>query len=237
MTLISISILISCLSVMAVRGRRGPWPPGLPVARPRLSAAGGTYESSHGRRSDEYVIQERLIAVADGGGRGRPGHTAAALALGAVVAARPQMAGTRAEELGSCARTAWRTEPALAEEATGLDLIVLDVDEHPRLRYAHVGGGAIWHCAKGGRPRRLTAAGTGRTGTPAPEIGSVPLRQGDRVVVVTDGVVRALGLERLMTLFADGRSPTACLDQLYDELSVLDPVEDATMIVADFVSA
>ncbi|MGI5270224.1 SpoIIE family protein phosphatase [Nonomuraea sp. CA-218870] len=241
MTLISISILISCLSVMAVRGRRGPWPPGLPVARPRLSAAGGTFEGSHGRPSDEYVIQERLIAVADGGGRGRPGHTAAALALGAVVAARPQMAGTRAEELGSCARTAWRAalraEPALAEEATGLDLIVLDVGEHPRLRYAHVGGGAIWHCAKGGRPRRLTAAGTGQSGTAAPEIGSVPLRQGDRVVVVTDGVVRALGLERLLELFADGRSPTACLDQLYDELSVLEPDEDATMLVADFVSA
>ncbi|MFG1943880.1 protein phosphatase 2C domain-containing protein [Nonomuraea sp. NPDC048826] len=241
MTLISISILISCLSVMAVRGRRGPWPPGLPVARPRLSAVGGTYEGSHGRPSDEYVIQERLIAVADGGGRGRPGHTAAALALGAVVAARPQVAGARAEDLEDCARAAWRAalreKPALAEQASGLDLIVLDAGEHPRLRYAHVGGGAIWYCARGERPRPLTTSGDGQAGTAGPEVGSVPLRQGDRVVVVTDGVAGALGVERMTELFTDGRSPAACLDRLYDEMSVVEPEEDATVLIADFVSA
>ncbi|TXK42445.1 SpoIIE family protein phosphatase [Nonomuraea sp. C10] len=236
MTLISISILISCLSVMAVRGRRGPWPPGIPVARPRLSAAGGTYEGSNGRPSDVYVIQERLIAVADGGGRGRRGHTAAALALGAVVAARPQTAGTEEEDLGGCARAA-RDELSLAERATGLDLIVLDAGERPRLRYAHVGGGAIWYCAKGGRPRRLTTHGDGPVGTAEPEVGSVPLHQGDRIVVVTNGVVTALGAERMTALFADGRSPASCLDQLYDEMSVVEPEEDATVLVADFVTA
>jgi serine/threonine protein phosphatase PrpC len=240
MTFISISILISCLSVMAVRGRRGPWPPGLPAARPRLSVVGGTYEGSRDRPSDVYVIQERLIAVADGGGRGLPGHTAAALALGAVVAARPQLNGTAEKDLGGCAQAARAAvaghEPALADPAAGLDLIVLDTGEHPRLRYAHVGAGAIWYCAKGGRPRRLTTGG-GPDGASEPEVGSVPLRQGDRVVVVTDGVVRALGAERLADLLADGRSPTACLDRLYDELSVSVPEEDATMLVADFVSA
>ncbi|MFD2354320.1 SpoIIE family protein phosphatase [Nonomuraea ferruginea] len=169
-------------------------------------------------------------------GRGRRGHTAAALALGAVVAARPQTAGTEEEDLGGCARAA-RDELALAERATGLDLIVLDAGERPRLRYAHVGGGAIWYCAKGGRPRRLTRPGDGPVGTAEPEVGSVPLHQGDRIVVVTDGVVTALGAERMTALFADGRSPASCLDQLYDEMSVVEPEEDATVLVADFVTA
>lgn len=226
MTFISISILISCLSVMAVRGRRGPWPPDIPVARPRLSATGGTYAGSCGRPSDVYVIQERLIAVADGGGRA--GHTAAARALGAVVAAWPQVAGAGGEDLGGCAPAAGDGEPA-----PGLDLIVLDTGESPRLRYAHVGGGGIWHCPKGGRPRRVTAAGQAA----GPELGSVPLRQGDRVVVVSDGVGDALGEERMTELFTDGRSPAACLDRLYDELSVVEPEEDATVLIADFVTA
>src|SRR4051812_29105966 len=104
MTFIVIAILISCLSVMAIRGQRGTWPPGMPVARPRLSAVGGTYEGSQGRPSDAYVIQERLIATASGAvggqlggqGGGRLGDaSAAAVALGAVVAARPRYGGAR----------------------------------------------------------------------------------------------------------------------------------------------
>src|SRR4051794_7892243 len=99
MTFIVITILLSCLSVMAVRGQRGTWPPGMPVARPRLSAVGGRYEGSHRRPSDAYVLQERLIAAAggaddetdceaDGGAdnqAGAGGQTSAAVALGAVV--------------------------------------------------------------------------------------------------------------------------------------------------------
>lgn len=65
MTFIVITILLSCLSVMAVRGQRGTWPTGMPVARPRLSAVGGAYEGSHRRPSDTDVIQEPLIAADD----------------------------------------------------------------------------------------------------------------------------------------------------------------------------
>jgi serine/threonine protein phosphatase PrpC len=254
MTFFSITILLGCLSVMAVRGRRGPWPPGVPGARHRLVAVGGTYEGSHGRPSDAYVIQERMVAAAEGQGGTDLGHTAAALALGAVVAARPQYAGRREEDLDECAQAAHRavrraamrtpSKPALVST---LDLIVLDPGEHPCLRFAHVGNGAIWHCAKGAKPRRLTTShsfddgpllrGVGLASTLNPEVGTVPLRPGDRVVIVSDGVVRAIGEHRMTELLMVGASPAICLDRMYDEMAAAEPKDDATVIIADFVTA
>ncbi|MEW9548212.1 PP2C family serine/threonine-protein phosphatase [Nonomuraea sp. NPDC050783] len=277
MTIFVISILIGCLSVMTVQGRRGKWPPGMPVTRPRLVAVGGTYEGSQARQSDGYVIQERLIATADGtagqatgrgtgggagsgagggigGGAGSElGHVAAALALAAVVAARPQHGGTREQDLDECAQAAHRAvrnaalrDPATPGLSSTLDLIVLDPGESPRLRFAHVGGGGIWHCPRGGRPVPLTTShcfddgpplrALGRATALNPEIGSVAVGPGDRVVVVTDGVLRALGAQRLTELLAEGVSPAACLDRLYDELAAVEPKEDATVVIADFVT-
>ncbi|MGW0810178.1 SpoIIE family protein phosphatase [Nonomuraea sp. NPDC002799] len=254
MTIIVISILIGCLSVMSVRGRRGDWPSGMPVARPRLMAVGGTYEGSQGQPSDAYVIQERLVAAAHGAGGTELGHTAAALALGAVVAARPQHTGTREQDLDECAqaahravRTAALSNPTTPGLISTLDVIVLDQGESPRLRFAHVGNGVIWHCAKGGQPQPLTTRHCFGDGEPLrgvglpcslnPEVGSVALRPGDRVVVVTDGVIRALGLPRLKALLTDGASAAACLDLLYDEMAAAEPEADATVVIADFVSA
>jgi serine/threonine protein phosphatase PrpC len=253
MTFIVVTILASCLSAMAVHGRRRSWPPGLPPARPRLVAVGGTYEGSHGHPSDAYVIQERLIAAADGVGGAELSQSAAALALGAVVAARPQHPGRREEDLTDCAqvahhavRTAAMSTPAMSGLASTLDLIILDPGERPCLRYAHVGDGAIWHCAKGAEPRLLTTAhpagdgspphAAGPASGPAPQVGTVPLRPGDRVVIVTDGVIRALGLPRLTALVAAGASPAVCLDRLYDEMAAVEPKDDATVIIADFVT-
>ncbi|TDD11245.1 hypothetical protein E1292_06185 [Nonomuraea deserti] len=312
MTFVVIPILVGCLSVMTVRGRRESWPAGLPVARPRLVAAGGTYDGSRGRPSDAYVIQERLIAAAHGAGGTEHAHTAAALAMAAVVAARPQHAGTREKDLGECARAAHRAGrvaalphtagpasaepgsalpdpagpasgergptlpgaagpgsgergPTLSDSAgpgsggsalpgsggtgpvSSLDLVVLDQDQQPRLRYAHVGDGAIWHCAKGEEPRPLTAAhafdggpmtrGPGQAPALTPETGTLPLRSGDRVAIVTEGVTRAIGAARLKALLASGSSPAACLDRLYDEMAALEPEGDATVIIADVVTA
>lgn len=112
MTFFVISILIGCLSVMNVQGRRGKWPPGMPVTRPRLVAVGGTFEGSRGRPSDAYVIQERLVATADGGTGPEAGHVAAALALAAVIAGRPQH--------GARASRTWTTtsRPRIARCAT-----------------------------------------------------------------------------------------------------------------------
>ncbi|WP_188189980.1 PP2C family protein-serine/threonine phosphatase [Nonomuraea sp. SYSU D8015] len=255
MTYFVMSILIGCLSVMAVRGKRGKWPQGMPVTRPRLVAVGGTYEGSHRRASDAYVIQERLVAVADGAAGSEPGHTAAALALGAVVAAGPQHARSpRAPEqdLGECAQAAHRAvrsaalrDAAMPGLVSTLDVIVLDPGESPRLRFAHVGDGAIWHCPRGGAPTRLTTSRSADDGPPCglglpaalePEVGAVPIRPGDRVIVVTDGVVQALGARRMTELFATGSSPVACLDRLYDELAAAEPKEDATVIIADVVT-
>ncbi|HEX4814609.1 MAG TPA: SpoIIE family protein phosphatase [Nonomuraea sp.] len=250
MTLFVISFLVCCLSVMTVRGRRGKWPDGMPVTRPRLVAVGGTYEGSEQRASDAYVVQERLVATADGAAGSVPGHAAAAVALGAVVAARPQHAGTRESDLAECARAAQRavrdaapSDPAPPSPAGTLDVIVLDGGETPRLRYAHVGGGVIWHCPKGGAPASLTepAGGAPPPGAGVPSeldvaVGSVPIRPGDRVVVVTDGVVRALGTRRVADLLAEGSSPVACLDRFYDELAAAEPEEDATVVIADFVT-
>ncbi|WP_327584101.1 protein phosphatase 2C domain-containing protein [Nonomuraea sp. NBC_00507] len=250
MTLFVISFLIGCLSVMTGRGKRGQWPPGMPVTRPRLVAVGGTYEGVHGRASDAYVVQERLVAVADGAAGAEPGHTAAAVALGAVVAARPQRAGRREEDLDECAQTAHRAlrtaalrEPAGRDLVSTLDVIVLDPGESPRLRFAHVGNGAIWHCVKGAAPVPLTTAhsfgdgpllrGLGLPSALNPEVGAVSIHPGDRVVIVTDGVVRALGPQRMAELFTAGSSPAACLDRIYDELAAADPKEDATVIIAD----
>ncbi|TMR97953.1 SpoIIE family protein phosphatase [Nonomuraea basaltis] len=253
MTVFVISILIGCLSVMTVRGRRGQWLTGMPVARARLVAVGGTYEGSHGRASDAYVIQERLIAAADGAAGTELGHTAAALALGAVVAGRPQHAGTREQDLEECAQAAHRAvrnaalrNPAMPALVSTLDLIVLDPGESPRLRFAHVGNGAIWHCAKGAPPVPLTTPHRSDDGPPPrglgvsaalnPEVGTVPIRPGDRVVIVTDGVVRALGAQRMTELLTEGASPVACLDRFYDELAAVEPKEDATVVIADFVT-
>ncbi|MFG1704409.1 PP2C family protein-serine/threonine phosphatase [Nonomuraea sp. M3C6] len=250
----AITILISCLSVMTVRGRRGNWPSGMPVTRARLVAVGGTYEGSYGPPSDAYVIQERLIAAAHGAGGTELAHTAAALALGAVVAGRPQHTGTREADLDECAQAAHRAvrtaslrNPAMPDLVSTLDLVVLDAGESPRLRFAHVGNGAIWHCAKGKEPQPLTTShsfddgpllrGVGLPSALNPEVGTVPLRPGDRIVIVSDGVVRALGVPRVQELLTAGVSPVACLDRLYDEMAAVEPKDDATVIIADFVTA
>ncbi|MEV1174798.1 SpoIIE family protein phosphatase [Nonomuraea sp. NPDC049784] len=249
MTFLVISILAGCLSVMTVRGRQGNWPSGMPVARPRLVAAGGTYTGSRGRPSDAYVIQERLVAAAHGAG-GEPAHTAAALALGAVVAARPQYQ----EDLDECAqiahravRTATLRSGSAHDLVSTLDVVVLDPGESPCLRFAHVGNGAIWHCAKGGEPQPLTTShsfddgpllrGLGLPSALNPEVGAAPLRPGDRVVIVSDGAIRALGAARMKELFSCGASPGACLDRLYDEMAAAEPKDDATVIIADYVTA
>ncbi|MEV0385934.1 protein phosphatase 2C domain-containing protein [Nonomuraea sp. NPDC050643] len=254
MTLFVITILLGCLSVMTVRGRRGNWPAGMPVSRPRLVAVGGTYDGSHSRPSDAYVVQERLIAAARGVGGTELAHTAAALALGAVVAARPQHTGTRESDLDECVQVAHRAvrtsalrNPATPDLVSTLDLVVLDRGESPRLRFAHVGNGAIWHCPRGGEPRPLTTPhafedgpllrGVGLPSALNPEVGIVVLRPGDRVVIVTDGAVRALGVTRMKELLSDAASPVACLDRLYDEMAAAEPKDDATIVIADFVTA
>ncbi|GGT01751.1 hypothetical protein GCM10010156_69610 [Planobispora rosea] len=252
MTFIVITILIGCLSTMAVYGRHRPWPPGTPAARPRLVVAGGTYEGSQGRPSDVYVVQERLIATADGGSATRFGHTAAALTLGAVVVARPQYTTRREQDLDHCVqeahravRTAALRNPAVSDLLSTLDLIVLDPGEHPFLRYAHVGNGAIWYRTKDGRPRPITTPDSLGDGPPlravglasglVPDTGTVPLRPGDRVAIVTDGVIGAVGAARLAELLSRGSSPAACLGGLYDEMAAAEPKDDATVIIADFV--
>ncbi|GGO66952.1 SpoIIE family protein phosphatase [Nonomuraea cavernae] len=240
MTFVVITILLACLPVMAVSGRRAAWPPGLPVPRPRLVAAGGTYEGSHGHPSDAYVIQERLIAVADGGG-GEHGPAAAALALSALVAAGPDRTGAREADLEDrAARATAPRAPTRTGLVSTLDLIMLDPGENPCLRFAHVGNGAIWHVAKGETPQPLTTSHSFDGGPPprgiAPEVGTVPLRPGDRVVIVTDGVIQAVGIPRMAELFTDGSSPAACLDRLYDEMAAVEPKDDATVVIAEFVT-
>ncbi|MFB4268276.1 protein phosphatase 2C domain-containing protein [Nonomuraea sp. GTA35] len=276
MTVFVITFLLGCLSVMTVRGRHGNWPAGMPVARPRLVAVGGTYEGGQGRPSDAYVVQERLIAAARGVGGGDSAQAAAALALGAVVAARPQHGEEGLDECAQAAHRAVRTatltgpaltgpagpgsagpgsagpgpagpEPAGPEPVSTLDLVVLERAEIPRLRFAHVGDGEIWHCPKGGEPRRLTTPHASGVGPPTdgagllpaltPEIGSVVLRPGDRVAIVTDGAIKALGTARMMVLLAGGASPAACLDRMYDEMAAAEPKGDATVIIAEFVTA
>ncbi|MEU7856205.1 SpoIIE family protein phosphatase [Nonomuraea sp. NPDC049141] len=285
MTFIVITILLSCLSVMAVRGQRGTWPAGMPMARPRLSAVGGTYEGSHRRPSDAYVIQERLIAAASGAddaadgpadgpaddgpadrladgandgaangtGGGTGGQASAALVLGAVVAARPHYTGTREADMDDWAqavhhsvRTAYLRDPATSGLVSTLDLIILDPEDGPCLRFAHVGDGAIWHCAKSEPPQQITtphslADGSpprwiGLASDPDPQVGTVSLRPGDRVVIVTNGAIRALGVPRMRELFAGGQSPAACLDRVFDEMAAVEPKDDATVVIADFVT-
>ncbi|MBT2227915.1 SpoIIE family protein phosphatase [Nonomuraea sp. NEAU-A123] len=247
MTFIVITILLSCLSVMAVRGHRGTWPPGMPVARPRLSAVGGTYEGSHRRPSDAYVIQERLIAAASGA----DGNPSAALALGAVVAARPHYAGTQEADMDNWAqavhhsvRTASLRDPATSGLVSTLDLIILDLEDSPCLRFAHVGDGAIWHCARSEPPHPLTTPRSLADGSVPreiglaydPQVGTVSLRPGDRVVIVTNGAIRALGVPRMRELFAGGPSPAACLDRVFDEMAAVEPKDDATVVIADYVT-
>ncbi|MCF6468647.1 hypothetical protein FAF44_09645 [Nonomuraea sp. MG754425] len=229
MTVFVITFLLGCLSVMTVRGKRGNWPAGMPVARPRLVAVGGTYEGGRGVPSDAYVVQERLVAAARGVG--------GALALGAVVAARPQHGEQSLDECVRAARDASRRGVGTGP-AGDLDLVVLERAESPLLRFAHVGDGEIWHCPRGAEPLRLTAPrGSALPAAPDPEVGSVVLRPGDRVAIVSAGAVEALGAARMRELFGGGTSPGACLDRLYDEMAAVEPGCDATVIIAEFVTA
>ncbi|MET8865130.1 SpoIIE family protein phosphatase [Nonomuraea sp. NPDC004580] len=241
MTVFVITFLLGCLSVMTVRGRQGNWPAGMPGSRSRLVAVGGTYEGGQASPSDAYVVQERMIAAARGMGGGA--HAAAALTVGTVVAARPQHGGVQEEDLDECAQAAHRAVRAPGDGlASALDLVVLDRTETPRLRFLHAGGGTIWHCPKGGQARLLTtpAYGECRVGLPGPfgpQVGTVALRPGDRVAIASEGALDALGAERLKVLFAAGASPASCLDRIYDEMAAQEPKDDATVIIAEFVTA
>lgn len=143
-------------------------------------------------------------------------------------------------------RNAALRNPSMPDLASTLDLIVLDGGESPRLRFAHVGNGAIWHCPRGGTPAPLTTAHSfddgpplralGRSSALNAEVGAVAVRPGDRVVMMSDGVVQALGVKRVTELLTGGASPVACLDRLYDELAAVEPKEDATVVIADFVT-
>lgn len=88
------------------------------------------------------------------------------------------------------------------------------------------------HSSGDGSPQ----CGLGLASALSPQVGTVSLRPGDRVVIITNGAIRALGVSRMAELFAGGPSPAACLDRVFDEMAAVEPKDDATVVIADFVT-
>jgi hypothetical protein len=213
-----------------------------PQAVLRMVTAARTGKGHRGRSGGAHLLQEELAAVAHGAGGSGLAGIAAALALGTVVAARPQ----HTEDLRACAlsahralRTAVRSDPTLSGLVSTLDVIALTQPDHEyaRLRYVHVGSGAIWWCPYGGAPELLTTPhsfgdgpllrGVGLGAVLNPDSGVLSPCQGDRVVLVSGA-----GSGRAGAVLAGLAGTTAgdCLDRLLAELG-----DDCTAVVADIL--
>lgn len=172
-----------------------------------------------------------LLAVADGMGGTVGGADAADAALAGLVESvgtAPDLLPAVTAAHDRVRALAAEGMPVALRPGTTLTAALLD---GRRLRLAHLGDSSLW-LLRGGRLRRLTeehtsaaalvAAGAvepgsvaqrrldgmltryaGMPGTACPQLATVRLRPGDRLLVASDGVTRPLPVPRLAALLAD----------------------------------
>jgi protein phosphatase len=199
-----------------------------------------------------------LLAVADGMGGTIGGGAAADAALAGLVESiaepRPDLAGAVAAAHERVRRLATAEIPVPLRPGTTLTAVLV---AGRRLRLAHLGDSSCWLLRRG-RLRRLTeehthaaqlvAAGAvqpgsvaqrrldamltrflGMPGTACPQLATVRLRAGDRLLVATDGVTRPLGVPALATLLA---RPGTMATDLVHAASDAGGRDDATALLA-----
>jgi len=171
---------------------------------PRLAVAADT--SAVGKLTqDAYFAQTNLAAVARGLTGTDIDQRAATLALGAVLAMRPQHAEDPAQALREAASAANRTicaisrrDPQLPDMVTTLDVVMLSAQAGKlALYYAHAGNSTIWlQRADGSQVRPLTKAhafaggpllrAVGLAPELTPDVAAEPVSLGDRVFIATE---------------------------------------------------
>ncbi len=213
----------------------------------RMRAVARTFPGRATGNADVYLIQNGMIAVADGGSPVQLGARVASLALSATVVALADAPGATEERLRHCVANANRTvraaaaaDPRLARQASTLDCLLLEPGMS-RLHYAHVGNGAIWYWPVDSAPRALTTPhssgwvllrGVGMVEDLLPDVGVLELAPGDRILVATAGLSHELTQETIIKLPGPADSPDACLERLADMAAT-----GGSGIVVDFIPA
>jgi serine/threonine protein phosphatase PrpC len=203
--------------------------------------------------TDTYVVQDRMVVVADGVTGGEVGEVASALAVSTIVAARPAQAPDPAialEEALSTANRALREAaergPGFAGMASTLDVISLDNRRGAwTVIFAHIGNGTIWIQSKKAGLRRLTeqhAAPAGpllRAVGLAPhlavDIRSIRVSAGDRLIIATDGLTGHIQAKALLQLFArfQGKQAVVMTKALIQAAHNAGVRDDTTVVIAD----
>ncbi|GAA3080011.1 PP2C family protein-serine/threonine phosphatase [Streptosporangium carneum] len=231
-------------------------PPG-PLPSPVLAfdAAGRTNAGNRGANADGFLIQDRLIAVADGVSAATASRWASALALGAVL--RGQAGGSPDPLLGlrdsleaanETLRGAGRDAPELTGMATTLDLVSLAEDDGSWFAaFAHVGDGAVYsftgpregqilttpHSIGGGPLLRAVGAEE----TLYSDVDRIDVRPGMLIVVATNGltdVLSFLDVQNVVRRHFDA-PPYLCAGALLDAAYRRSTDDDVTVVVARVV--
>lgn len=223
----------------------------------RFEAAGRTNGGDHGPNADTYLIQDRLLVVADGVSRATASRRASALAAAAVAVERPQDAADPVTAAGASAITAnevllrtGQERPELAGMATTLDIVALaEVAGEWHLVVAHVGNAIVLLCPPDGEPRLLTRPhafgkgpllrAVGAEETLHPDVDAVPVRPGAVVVMATDGLTDVLSTEEIAAAvrWHAGDPPQACADALLRAAYERATKDDTTVVVARVTEA
>ncbi|GAA4562257.1 hypothetical protein GCM10023193_27790 [Planotetraspora kaengkrachanensis] len=242
-----------------VIGRRAPRPgPGArphPVPLVKFDAAGRTNAGNLGENADGYLIQEQLIAMADGITRATESRWASALALGAVVADQagdtldPRQALRDSLEFANATLRGKGEEiPELAGMATTLDVVMLaEVVGGWALVSAHVGSGSIFLFTAPDEGEMLTTPhsvgldpivrAVGATERVAGDVETTVVRPGALVVLASNGLTGVLSFPEIQAVV--GRyfhaAPQACAEVLLRTAYRHGPKDDVTVVVARVV--
>lgn len=217
-----------------------------------FDAAGRTNAGGRGENADGFLIQDRLIAVADGVTAATESRWASALALGAVV---EDQAGSPPDPLrglqdslevaNEVLRRKGRDAPELIGMATTLDLVTLaETGGRWIAAFAHVGGGAVYAFTGPGEGRILTTPHRFGTGPLLRAIGAeetlhsdvdmIDIQPGTLIIVVTNGLTDVLTFPDVRNVVRRHFDAPAhlCAGALLDAAYRRSTGDDVTVVVA-----
>ncbi|GII53752.1 hypothetical protein Pth03_21410 [Planotetraspora thailandica] len=230
-----------------------------PVSLVKFDAAGRTNAGNLGENADAYLIQEKLIALADGVAWGAESRWAAALALGAVVADQAASAAPGPDEslrdslefANAVLRDKGVEVPELRGMAAALDVVVLAEVAGPLTSWAlvcaHIGSGSVYLFPSPGEGEMLTtpqsvgadpivrAVGAGDHVTG--DVESTPVRPGALVVLASNGLTEVLSFPEIQAVVGRNfhAAPHVCAEVLLRLAYRNGPKDDVTVVVARVV--
>ncbi|GAA1269093.1 hypothetical protein Psi02_18940 [Planotetraspora silvatica] len=236
-----------------LRSRPGGDPRPVPLVK--FDAAGRTNAGNQGDNADGYLIQEQLIAMADGIIRATESRWASALALGAVVADQAgdsldplQALRDSLEFANATLRGKGEEAPELAGMATSLDVVLLaEIAGAWALVSAHVGSGSIFLFTSPDEGEMLTTPhsvglgpivrAVGAADQVTGDVESTAVRPGALVVLASNGLTGVLSFPEIQAVV--GRyfhaAPQACAEVLLRLAYRHGPKDDVTVVVARVV--